>query len=439
MFRVCRLLTFVVAVVSCRSEAAVDKHVLAAIYADDDRHEVADYPDESWANRARHSVAGMLRLEHWNLCDEAPALREDAPTLEAYFDVCPSVPFASQHIVSSCSSVLVDDDLIALAEHCMPDEGDCEATLFAFGLYNDGNGALRTPSYDEIYQCKRIVARPEPHDVIFVELDRPVSAPYAPAEVAPELPQIDDPLKLVGFPSSVPMKIVDNCSVVNIVGNSIHHNCDAFRGNSGGPIFDEQGRVLGVLSRAPGDYRSEGDCKVPNVLLEDGTIPGVTDIPQWAMSTSVVPAVQALCAGGRASRLCDAAPSCGDGECTGDERYESCAADCAAPSCGDAVCDVRTERKGCADCAHIACGDHGEDAAVMDASVSLDASVAADGSAQAGDASTEMPDAEGAGCSVRSAKMVREASLTLIFASALGFALGRRRRRACAPQNGRRF
>jgi hypothetical protein len=403
-----------------------------AIYGEDDRRDVYEHPDEAWRTLAMQSIVAMMRVENWTLCDgELGPTR--AETLAERHMLCADERFADQPVVSRCSGTLVDDDLVLTASHCMEDDA-CPTTLFAMGLYVESGGALNAITSDDVYACRRVLARPT-EDVLIVELDRPVTGPYEPAAIATEPLEVGDAMAMVGFPSYGPMKIASGCEVKRFVDNTFDTSCDGFRGNSGSGLFTARQEVAGVFVLGTGDFVPDGDCRRPQRYTDEGRPKGFpTAGPLWNRATYPTPALDLVCEMGWPARWCtELAARCGDGFCSGAETLASCAADCRAAICGDGVCELATERE-CADCMHLAGCDPVPDAGVdagSDAGASeSDAGATADAGARA-DAGTPPTPAPDDGCACASAGSGSIAPLAAVTAMLL---LRRRaRRRARAP------
>ncbi len=324
----------------------------AAIYGVDDRLE--PYQAEApWLALAEDAVVLMLDPTSFDLCGGVVALTADVPTVGVEQMLCPGQPFADQPSLARCSATLVEPDVVATAAHCVEDDSLCPTTLFARAPRFTAPGALWLPGPMQVASCRRVLARGQGVDVVLIQLDHPIGPAGAP--LAPGLPGIGETIGAIGFPSGMPAK-VSTCTVQARVGDLTRHGCDLFRGSSGSGTFDSAGRLFGVHSQGPGDYRPEGACRVPTVYAEDGTLPGVTDVPQFGAAAPIGPVVDALCATGWPGAVCGRRTTCGDGTCAGGETEFSCADDCPAASCGDGVCQWETEATTCAtDCTFIGC------------------------------------------------------------------------------------
>jgi MYXO-CTERM domain-containing protein len=325
----------------------------------------------------------MMRVENWTLCDGELAPTR-AETLAERHMLCADERFADQPVVSRCSATLIDDDLVLTASHCMED-AECPTTLFAMGLYVESERTLNAITSEDVYACRRVVARPT-EDVLVVELDRPVTGPYGPAPIATDPLEIGDAMAMVGFPSYGPMKIASGCEVERFVEGNFDTSCDGFRGNSGSGLFTASQEVAGVFVLGTGDFVPDGDCRRPQHYTDEGRPKGFpTAGPLWNRATYPTPALDLVCEMGWPARWCtELTATCGDGFCSGTETLATCAGDCTASTCGDGVCELATERE-CADCMHLAGCDPVPDAGV-DAGTTVDAGSSTSDAGAIGDA-----------------------------------------------------
>ncbi len=332
-------------------------HAGAVVYGVDDRIEVHEHPSEAWRQLAQTSILAMGRSS-WMICGDEPELLIPELTLGEHRELCEGQPFEDQPVLGRCSATLIDRDLVATAHHCIHDgetgASQCPTTVFSPGAYYAEDGTLVAPSAAQIYGCRQIVAEAKDVDISIVQLDRPMAEPYAPATLGAIPVALDDPLGVIGFPDSIPMKIAGGCSVLSRTPSLALNNCDTFKGNSGSGVFHgETLELVAVVRGGPGDYRQEGDCRIVNTLTEEGLIRGIPSAPQLASATPIELVLPSLCDSGWPTPICGGAASCGDGWCTGEETVSSCAEDCSDAECGDEVCEVLTELDCEEDCGHL--------------------------------------------------------------------------------------
>jgi hypothetical protein len=412
---------------SCTEKApALGTSTSAAIYGEDDRIEPFEDPDADWQHLAERSVFALFPIwSDWSFCDAA-AGEFNAPSLSEAQDLCPGERFGEQPVIAWCSSTLIDDDLVITAAHCVETDDDCANMRLVAGLNYESPGSLRTIRRSNIYQCRRRVVQPDGHDLVIIQLDRPVEAPFVPAVVSTTAVAVDDPLVNIGFPSGIPMKLAGNCTVRKLTptssGTDIDSDCDTFPGNSGAGNFSASRELVSVHYGGPGAYKtdaSQGGCKILTVYTQDGQLPDIPTASQYSKSEPIGPAIDALCAMSWPTPLCGSTATCGDDLCTGSETVASCPADCQPRSCGDGICDPDEDYTCAADC-----GDRdftqdcvGPSDGVPDAGVGPDAGDTPDG------------DDSGCGCAANTTSSGRS---LLLLCGVVAVMLGRRRRRSAA-------
>lgn len=326
----------VLAVTACGLPPEVTSTVTTerpVVYGQDSRYEYYAHPDPTLRARTLESTVALVQPSRFDMSNPAD-LRIQHRTLGDDESLCPGEPFAEQQVGASCSGTLVDWDLVLTAAHCVDDLAECQSRLFVFDLFYEGPGQLANIGPQDVFQCRRIVARRNVRDIDYalVQLDRPAAPPRRPAPVS----QLDLPLTLgssvsvVGFPDGIPAKL-DSEGVVVVDGapdlEAFEATVDTFGGNSGSGVYDAAGVLVGNLARGQTDYVRDGSCWVVNRLPAGGTQSGAEGVVYAAR------AIEGLCgtAGWRG-------PLCGDldGTC------QACASDVVCPqgwSCRSAAGD----------------------------------------------------------------------------------------------------
>lgn len=282
----------------------------AAVYGDDDRRDVWDVPDDAWRDLARASSVAIIDAEDVDETDPRD-VRLLGPTLREAYGLCPSERFVDQPSVARCSGVLVDDDLVLTAGHCVdPARFDCvDDTRFVFGFEMKDGDVPATVTSDDVFRCAEVVAFARGpagdglYDHAVVRLDRPVGPGRAPAPLRDE----DDPLlarervAVVGFPSGLPLKLDDGGRVVDPRDETRDFfvaTTDTFGGSSGSAVYDARRLLVGVLVRGAVDYVADGTCDVAAVYPGSGE--GAGEEISYARG-----AIDAVCASTSPSeRLC---------------------------------------------------------------------------------------------------------------------------------------
>lgn len=289
------------------------------IFGEDDRVEVYEVGDEALREAVVRAVPAMIRADRVQVDELTGEVTFDTRRLGVSRELCEGEAHFDQPTAAGCSATLIDDDLVLTAGHCV-DGWSCETQRFVFGWYYDSAGVLHARDSADVFACAEVLVSEytRANDYAIVRLDRPAPGPPLAVRMTPAV--LDEPVSLAGYPFGLPMKVVEQGVVTGVLSRSrFYARLDAHPGNSGSGVLDAELRVLGDLTNGPVEaLRRDGTCNRLAVIGEDTW--------QTELISSVVPAIEALCAGGHESRrLCG---ECGDGVCA---PAELCAADCGLP------------------------------------------------------------------------------------------------------------
>jgi len=309
------------------------------IVGTDDRVELADVAPPAQRILRQSTVA--ITPGHRMLLDGSQALRINAPTLQEAEGLCDGEPFAEQPTAASCSGVLIDDDLVLTAGHCLG-QGTADATeacrkwriVFGYGYLEKPELEL---SPEELFFCRRVVTQGlAPDDFLVFQLDRAVRAPWAPAPLTRAIPAAGATLLVASNGAGLPLKVEQHASVTSVFGHYLIAETDTFAGSSGGPLYDFELNVVALVQRGGIDWESTETC-TRAARVEHGTEHHQLVAPAWdALCASLWPSAS----------LCGIEPRCGDGICNAQETPVGCALDCEPPRCGDGLCEL-DERDSC--------------------------------------------------------------------------------------------
>ncbi len=228
----------------------------ALIYGEVDLVDVGDHPDPFLRQLARESVGGIV--DRRLLSGVVPRTISVGEAIEAEFGLpyCEGEPFRDEPLFVECSGALIDDDLFLTASHCIPTQTFCDQSAIVFDWLRTPEGSLESIGPEDIYECTEIVQASYLRDVVIVRLDRPVSPPHRPLLVRHGSAPIEDgdPLTVIGHPLGMPMRIDDAAEArgAYVEGTeSFQLRADVLPAHSGSPVLDEDGEVVGVLSRGP--------------------------------------------------------------------------------------------------------------------------------------------------------------------------------------------
>jgi hypothetical protein len=320
----------------------------SVVYGNDTREEYHAHPDPRLRARTIESTVALVRPSRLDVSNPDD-VRIDHLTLGEDEDLCIGQAYFNQQVGASCSGTLIDWDLVLTAGHCVDDLADCQGLRFIFDLFYEAPGQLATISQQDIFQCRRVVARRNIRDIDYalVQIDRPAAPPRRPAPVNMQsLPLTEgSSVAVIGFPDGIPAKI-DSEGIVIWDGapdyDAFEATLDTFGGNSGSGVYDPQGILVGNLARGEQDYVASGNCFVVNTLPatgDDGDAEGVSYVSR---------ALEGLCAdAGWGGALCGQAPGvcspcANDAMCPEGWTCQSAANGgvtwCSAPCTTDAEC-----------------------------------------------------------------------------------------------------
>jgi hypothetical protein len=303
----------------------------AIIYGADDRKESYDYDAQPEWDPALQSTGALMSP---SVIDESDPtdVTFNAPTLAAYFDLCPSERFGDQSTPGFCSGFLIAENQMVTAGHCVENANDCGNTTFVFNYGMTSEGVRNTITADDIYDCQSVLTHiyVNGDDFAIVDLDRPVAG-IEPAlvrrggmfEHAPAGPGV----VAIGHPYGIPLKVADNAAAVEGRRDLFVANVDTFGGNSGSGVYGGATRELvGILVRGNNDWIDNGACNESAGCPDSGCVPPAGDGLEEAV---------------RSNFLAPWTPArCDDGLCDPGEDEHSCPADCPQDSDYDLHPDV---------------------------------------------------------------------------------------------------
>jgi V8-like Glu-specific endopeptidase len=334
---------FFVALASCGSppSQATSAVVASVLVGSDDRLELFQAPKE-----VRSGVGAAAAFIFGNHLRWRPdgGVTLDAPTLRDNLNVCPDEAFSAEPTAAFCSGVLLDENLVATAGHCLGDDpaATCRQMFVTFGYAYDAPGVAIELSSERVFACRNVVVVDRSDaDFAVVELERP--ARIAPPVRSERPLAAGDALVVASYPSGLPLKVEVGATVLDAPpGIYFGAATDTFAGSSGGPLFDDAGGLVGIMTRGEIDYWFDQTCERP-----------VRVTTSREQQQRLDPLLFALCAsryGGRP--LCRRTYRCGDDVCNVGEP-QTCARDCPSARCGDEVCEL-SERVTCAkDCSRF--------------------------------------------------------------------------------------
>ena len=218
--------------------------------------------------------------------------------------VSSEVAFRDQPAFGFCSGFLIAPDLLVTAGHCV-DKTNYKTMEWVFDFTNDLSYKPKQSIYikpENRYKVKEVITQILDNntlqDYAVLRLDRATDrTPYS--FRTSSYITAGEKVNMIGAPNGIPLKLVEGSNVVSSVSSRYFvTDLDAFGGNSGGPVYNNMGRIEGILVRGPskGYYVdqlcncvktsrfSEEDAKK---LYKGVEVQKITDLPWYILTKSI--------------------------------------------------------------------------------------------------------------------------------------------------------
>jgi hypothetical protein len=216
-------------------------------------------------------VQGDQSLENGNQ-NTSGFINLDFPTMEDHYLLCSDEKFAKQPTTMiSCTGFLIADDLLMTAGHCMVNVGQANNQvtpmcsdfnwLFDFQYNRKGQDILHDLPANTVSACSKVLFAKHlgsgdgRMDFALIRLARKYPN-RAKLKISTETVRKGQPVHIMGYPSGLPLKYAGGAFVLNDKPGAqfFEANVDAVGGNSGSPVMNVKGEVVGILVRGNDDF-----------------------------------------------------------------------------------------------------------------------------------------------------------------------------------------
>ncbi|MEM6516250.1 MAG: ankyrin repeat domain-containing protein [Bacteroidota bacterium] len=248
--------------------------VTRGVFGSDDRMEVKDA--EGYEDFVR-ATAVMIRKDNiYNNEFYSWSLRERLVRQFGTDKFDKDVRFLDQPAIGSCTGFLIAPDVLVTAGHCINSMEDANKFVWVFDYTSESdfvNNRKLQFKPENIYEVESIITSTlndrTRDDYAVLKLTRKSErSPYRFRTSGGVL--LDGAINTLGCPTGLPLKFSTNATVVDTSPkNWFKSNLDSFPGNSGGPVFDQNGFIEGILVRGAveyangtytGDYKYDAEC-----------------------------------------------------------------------------------------------------------------------------------------------------------------------------------
>jgi hypothetical protein len=199
-------------------------------------------------------------------------------SLQGVHDLCAGERFAEQPAIANCTGVLLTNDLLLTAAHCLEIVQSCQDYVYVQNYRVEADAGTPDTSDFSILECETpllvrhtTILDPQYLDFALLQL-RGGARDLTPPTVRLAAPTVGELVTAIGTSGGLPLKSTSGVVLhTRPQRDYFDFTADVFGGGSGSAVLDSEGSLLGIHVRGEPDYEytAEG-CWRTRTIAEDG-------------------------------------------------------------------------------------------------------------------------------------------------------------------------
>jgi len=172
------------------------------------------------------------------------------PVLSAVSNSVAKLSFMTDGGLAACTGFMVNDDMLMTNNHCINTANECSSAVAIFNYQRLADGRLNSGTQ---YRCTSVVDQDYDLDYSILRLEGSPGQQWGFLQLSTAALTPKEPGFIVEHPGGRPKMVAEvDCVIEDPVADGraqnsdLSHVCDTEAGSSGSPLFNKQGRVVGL-------------------------------------------------------------------------------------------------------------------------------------------------------------------------------------------------